>query len=147
MNRISGIVVFLFGLTILLEGRHLPMGGFRAPGPGLFPLLLAVMMMISSLFLIIPRGRENIAQGASSSWSSSLRRITPVYIVLLAYFVFLKSLGFIVAGFLLMTFLFAKVASLRWYIAVSGALISIGLAYLIFEILLQSHLPKGGLGF
>jgi putative tricarboxylic transport membrane protein len=135
------------GVIILLEGRHLPTGSFKAAGPGLFPLILAVIMMISSLFLIIPKSKKEIVEESFSSWSANLRRIAPAYIALLAYFFFLKYLGFIVVTFLLITFLFAKVASLRWYVAIFGALVSTGLAYLIFDVLLESHLPKGVLGF
>jgi len=147
LNRISGFIVFLLGIIILLEGRHLSMGSFSAPGPVLFPTLIAMSMIISSLFLIIPKGKKEISEKSFSSWTGSLRRIIPVYIVLLAYFFFLKSLGFMVVGFLLMTFLFAKVASWKWYVALAGAFISIGLAYLTFEVLLKSPFPKGVLGF
>lgn len=123
------------------------MGSFRAPGPGLFPTILEILMMISSLFLIIPKGKKEIPEKSFSSWTANLGRIIPVYIVLLAYFFFLKFLGFMVVGFLLMTFLFVKVASLKWYVAMAGAFISIVLAYLTFEVLLKSPFPKGVLGF
>jgi putative tricarboxylic transport membrane protein len=73
--------------------------------------------------------------------------VSIVFVALLVYFFFLESLGFIVVSFLLMTFLFVVMASQKWHIALLQAFIFVGLAYLLFEILLKSQLPKGVFGF
>ena len=145
MDRISGIVVFLIGTTILWQGRHLSVGSLRVPGPGFFPLLLAAVMMILSLFLIIPgEKKEGIREPYSIRF---IGRVSIVFVALLVYFFFLESLGFIVVSFLLMTFLFVVMASQKWHIALLQAFIFVGLAYLLFEILLKSQLPKNVFGF
>jgi len=147
MNRISGFVILLLGMGILWQGKTLKMGTFKTPGPGLFPFILATILIILSLFLIIPKGKKECVEKLSLSWSKNVKQLVLVYVFLLAYFFFLQSLGFMTAGFLLMTFLFTSISSLRWYIAVPSAFISIGASYLIFEVLLKSYLPKGVLGF
>jgi putative tricarboxylic transport membrane protein len=146
MNRTSGFIVFLFGVAILWEGRQLNVGAFKAPGPGLFPFILAIILMILSIFLIISKDKKEFGN-ASRFWFEKGKRLASVYISLLAYFFFLRYLGFIITSFLLMAYLFKKVGSLRWYMAVLGALVSMGSCYLIFEKLLKSYLPKGILGF
>jgi len=65
----------------------------------------------------------------------------------LAYYLFLNSLGFNLVSFFLTAFLFAFYASRRWPAAIGLAVITTGLAYLLFEVLLEGNLPKGLLGF
>ena len=147
LNRIIGFVVFFVGIAILWEGRHLSKGGFSSPGPGLFPALLATILIILSFFLIIPKGKKEGEGNPFPALAILLRRLLPVYAALIAYFLLLEYLGFVVAGMLLMFFLFVKVGHLRWHTALLSGLISIGAAYLVFVVLLKGNFPKGMLGF
>jgi hypothetical protein len=70
-----------------------------------------------------------------------------LFVALLVYFVFLEYLGFVIMSFLLMAFCFIWVARQKWYTALFWAFVSIGLAYLLFDILLKSSLPRGVFGF
>lgn len=145
MDRISGIVVLLLGAAILWQGRHLTTGSLRSPGPGFFPYLLAGLLIILALFLIVPRKKKE-----SPSESSSfpfVGRVSIVFIALLFYFYFLESLGFILVSFFLMTFLFIVMASEKWHLALLQSLIFVGLAYVLFDVLLKSQLPHGVIGF
>jgi hypothetical protein len=64
-----------------------------------------------------------------------------------AYFLLLEYLGFVVVSFLLMLFLFLWVGRQRWFVAFLSAAACIGLAYLLFDVLLKSNLPRGVFGF
>ncbi len=145
MDRISGIVVLLLGAAILWQGRHLTIGSLRSPGPGFFPSLLAGVMIILALFLIAPRKKKDSSSESSSF--SSIGRVSIVFIALLFYFYFLESLGFIIVSFFLMTFLFIVVASEKWHLALLQSFIFVGLAYVLFDVLLKSQLPHGVVGF
>ncbi len=147
MNRISGFVTLLLGMFILWQGKTLEMGTFRKPGPGLFPFILAIILIVLSFFLIIPKDRKEHLDKPSPVWSKNVKQLILVYIFLLAYFFFLQYLGFMVTAFLLMVFLYMNISTLKWYIAVPSAFISIGASYLIFEVLLKSYLPRGVFGF
>lgn len=134
------------GVSILLVGRHLPKGALSSPGPGLYPTLLAVMLLILSSFLIIRRGKES--EGKSfPPLAIVARRICPAYAALIGYVILLDYLGFVTVSLILMFFLFTKIGRLRWYTAVSSAVLSIGGAYVVFELLLRTNLPKGPIGF
>jgi putative tricarboxylic transport membrane protein len=143
MERICGFVTFFLGTGILWQGRHLGMGSLRGPGPGFFPNLVAILMMILSLFLIIPKRK---GEGESFPTQFTIR-VVIVFVVLLAYSFTLEYLGFVVVSFLLMAYLFrAFGGSHRWYGAVLWALASVGMTYLLFEVLLEGNLPKGVFG-
>lgn len=145
MDRISGFVVFSLGIGILWQGRHLSVGSLRVPGPGFFPTILAVVLIILSLFLIIPIGNKE--KKKQPFIVNFYIRVLTVFVALLAYFSLLEYLGFVFMSFILMSFLFVSIGSYRWYIGLLSAFISIGLAYLLFEVLLMSNLPKGVFGF
>ncbi len=119
------------------------MGNLQEPGPGFFPILVAILMMILSLFLIISKRKseEKLFFGKSSI------HVLIVFVVLLTYSFTLEYLGFIIVSFLLMTYLFkAFGGSKKWRGAVLWALTSVVLAYLLFNVLLEGNLPRGILG-
>jgi putative tricarboxylic transport membrane protein len=145
MEKVCGVVVFCLGLAIIWLGRGLPFGSLNAPGPGFFPLLLACILIVLSIFIFITRPA---AEGEERAFTfSGLRRVGGVFLALIAYQIFLESLGFALVSFLLMAFFFVFIAKYVWYRALLGAFLSTALAYLLFEILLQSNLPKGVIGF
>jgi putative tricarboxylic transport membrane protein len=143
MNRISGIITALLGAAMLWRGMLLRVGSLRHPGPGFFPCILALVLLVLSLFLMIP-GTKKKGRPAFS-WSS-LKKVGLVYGLLLGYFVTLESLGFALSGFFLMMFLFVFIDRQRIRAAALTSVIFMVLAYLIFNVLLRSELPRGVLG-
>ena len=145
MERISGLVVFLLALAIFWQGRGLSFGSLHAPGPGFFPALIAAALVILSLCLMI-RGGKSEDEGDTLP-APAVGRMLLVFVVLVGYFLLLEYLGFVIVSFLLMFFLFLWVGRQKWYWAFSSAVVCIGLAYILFEILLKSNLPRGVFGF
>jgi putative tricarboxylic transport membrane protein len=144
-NRISGLVIFLLSFAIFWQGKGLSIGSLHAPGPGFFPALIAAVLVILSLFLMIGGGKRESEEESAST--SAIMRMLLLFAALLAYFLLLEYLGFVTVSFLLMLFLFLWVGRQRWYVAFLSAVVCIGLAYLLFEILLKSSLPRGVFGF
>ena len=145
MERTSGLVVFFLAFAIFWQGRGLSIGSLHKPGPGFFPALIAAVLLILSVCLMV-RGGKGEREGGPFSVSSIVRMLA-VFLALVGYFLLLEYLGFVIISFLLMLFLFLWVGRQRWYIALSSAVICIALAYILFEVLLKSNLPKGVFGF
>ena len=145
MNRISGLVVFLIAFAIFWQGKGLSIGSLHAPGPGFFPALIAAVLLILSLCLMIRGGKGEGEENPVSR--PAIIRMLVLFAALVAYFLLLEYLGFVVVSFLLMFFLFLWVGRQRWYVAFLSAVACIGLAYVLFDILLKSNLPRGVFGF
>jgi putative tricarboxylic transport membrane protein len=145
MDRICGAILLLLGLGILWEGRGISFGRLSAPGPGFFPTILAILLILVSFLLIVPGKKKE--SDSFGGWSKVFKRVLPVFAILMVYFFLLECLGFVISGLLLMMVLFIKVGSQRWYVALLGACASIGSAYVLFGVLLKSSLPRGVLGF
>ena len=146
MERVNGLVVFFLGAAIFWFGRGLSIGTLRAPGPGFFPILIAAVLVVLSLFLMIGGEKRESEEDAVSAPAIIIRMLV-LFAALVAYFLLLEYLGFVVVSFLLMFFLFLWVGRQRWYVAFLSAVICIGLAYVLFEMLLKSNLPRGVFGF
>jgi putative tricarboxylic transport membrane protein len=146
VERVYGIVVFCLGLAILWEGRSLSFGSFRNPGSGMFPDLIAILMLVLSAILIAMPPKKESREAPVSGKTVVL--ISSAFVSLVLYAIFLDFLGFLIASFLLSVFLFGVFDSgTKYGIAVFKALILTGLAYVLFEIVLKSNLPKGLLNF
>ena len=91
-----------------------------------------------------------LASGPSSSGfiaACTAVSVCSVFASLVLYAVFLEFLGFLIASFVLAVFLFAVFASEQYWLAFVKALVLTGLAYVLFDVLLKSNLPRGLLSF
>jgi putative tricarboxylic transport membrane protein len=144
MERISSLIVFVIGLLITWQASKLRLGGFHKPGPGLFPLILGLILILLSLILLIQsKGRPG---SRSFSFGESPKRIVMVYGSLLAYVAILEYAGFLLSSFLLIFFLFVVLGEYTVKRAALTALAATAVAYVLFDVLLKSPLPKSLIG-
>ncbi len=145
----SSIFWILFSLGVIKLTTRLPLGSLHEPGPGFFPLLLSfVILGLSSalLFRTLIKGRLQLG-GIASQLFKSLIKISPVLILLSLYAIFLDTLGFLIVTFLLIFLLLEVIYRQKWWVSlITAGAGSMG-SYVIFQIWLQSQLPKGLLGF
>lgn len=144
MERASGVIVFLLGIAMMWQGRGLSIGNLHAPGPGFFPMLIAAVLIVLSVPISLTAHAR--ATGEKLFALGALGRVATIFGALLGYYLLLEYLGFAAVSFLLMAFFFIFVARYKWYTALLWTFVSTGLAYLLFEILLKSNLPKGVIG-
>jgi putative tricarboxylic transport membrane protein len=144
INRMCGVIILIIGLAIAWQASLLRLGNFRLPGPGLYPLLLGLLTILLSLFLIIPPGTKR--KGGSPLERGTTKRVAGVYAVMLLYLAILEFVGFLLASFFLLFFLFAVVGRGSLKGAVLRASIVTALAYLLFDVVLKGQLPKSILG-
>ncbi len=85
--------------------------------------------------------------GIGSELLKSLIKVSPVLILLVLYAVLLDTLGFLIVTFLLIFLLLEVIYRRKWWVGLITALAGSLGSYLIFQVWLQSQLPKGLLGF
>ncbi|MEQ6917248.1 tripartite tricarboxylate transporter TctB family protein [Halomonas aquatica] len=142
-DRIFGVmmialaVAYGWGATQLPE----PFGGSEAVGPETFPLLLSVVLALSSLYLIVRPDPDN-----AWPWSRTGIELVISVVVLVLYAMLLQPLGFILSTALAVGTLCWRMGAqpLRAYLtgAVSGLVV-----YLVFNFALDLALPLGLLSF
>jgi putative tricarboxylic transport membrane protein len=145
MNKeCAASLIFLFvGIYGLIFSIQLPLGKWREPGPGMFPLGLSILLCLSGVLWFIYGKRKG---EGNLDWRGLIRKlVTPLKIVgLTAVFILtLDRLGYLVTASLYMFFLFLWVSRYKFMITV-GLAIALGVgSWFFFEKLLAVQLPKG----
>src|SRR4030042_1876886 len=148
-DRASGLFCFLFSLFVSYESYKLGLGNLYQPGPGFLFFWTGVVTAILSLTIIVTSLRNRSPDEAKESifvkWN--VTKIVLVLISLFLYALLIEWLGFLIVTLLLFIFLLGVIEKKRWWFAVSVSLLVTALTYMVFEVALQSQLPKGLLEF
>jgi putative tricarboxylic transport membrane protein len=139
----AAVVLLAFGLFALSQALRLRFGSVAAPGPGFFPLCLAVAVCLASVGLLV-RAWHTAPSNATQA-GSGVRASTVVGTLgaLLVYALVLEQLGFLLATFALLLFFFKALQRQRWSVAVGGSAVTSLVTYLVFRVWLGVNLPGG----
>ncbi len=147
-DRISGLFWLLFSLFISYESYRMGLGSVYQPGPGflffwtgIVVALLAVAVIVRSFGAQPAEKKEEEAAGKRYAV-----KIVLVLVALFLYALLIEWLGFLIVTLLLFMFLLGIIEKKKWWFAIVVSLAVTIAAYLLFEVGLQSQLPKGLLG-
>lgn len=148
MNRQKwGSLAWLFmGVLICIGSAGLSLGNFHNPGPGFLPFICGAILSSLSFVVFLQEGRSGAVRGKEKPFLVDRQRAwkaTLTLMVLFAYAIAMDYLGFLLATTLFLAFLFWAVEPQRWYVVIFGSVLSSVAAYVLFEVLLKSPLPKG----
>lgn len=148
-DRITSVVWLGFAVYICVESVRLPLGSFHDPGPGFLPLLVGLILAgLSVICFKTSRTAEPAEEKASWYSQERWKNLIWILLALFAYALALDQLGFLVSTFLFLTFLFRfGMEPQKWHWAIGGSVIASLSCYVVFELWLQTQLPKGILGF
>lgn len=144
-DQTSSLFWLVVGIAIAVSSLKYGFGDFISPGAGFITFfagailsLLAIVLLISSV-----RSREP-RKGLRVLWEGrEVGKVLYVIILLTVYTLTMKFLGFLIATFILLIFLFRiKAAYSLLKIIIMSLLITTG-AYLVFQVWLQVQLPQG----
>jgi hypothetical protein len=140
-ERLSSVLFFLVGILALTQSVQFSMGTPEKPGPGVFPLILSVLLVVIGVLLFFAeRGHEKL------NWSRLIREKGTVWKIIMlsaAFVAAFEGLGYLAssAGYLFL--LFFWVCRFRAGTAVAlTAIITISSWYL-FGTILGLQLPVG----
>jgi putative tricarboxylic transport membrane protein len=148
-DTISGFFWLLFSLFISWESYRLGLGIVNQPGPGFLFFWTGIVVAILSIIVIVRSFTVKASEGKEEAVAEERRltKIVPVLIALFLYALLIEWLGFIVVTLLLFLFILGVVEKKQWLFTAAVSVAVTLFAYLIFEVALQSQLPKGLLGF
>jgi len=138
------------GLVAVNEARRLRFGAVTVPGPGLFPLVLAVGFTLVCLILLVaalraPAGAVSAESGGAGEGGVRWKVLATLG-VMLAYAFALEPLGFVAATCGLLCFFFRALEGMRWTVAVAVSALTSVVTYVIFKVWLYVRLPPGPWG-
>jgi putative tricarboxylic transport membrane protein len=142
---VAPVVFLLVALWVCFEALQVPLGTFRMPGAGFFPLALGLALGLCSILLLA----LSLASPAFESTEGWPERRDVFYLaacVIAAVWLFERA-GFVLTMSLFLAATTRVLGRLSWLTAIVVALIGSIVAYVIFGRLLVIALPSGILPF
>lgn len=136
----------LLSVTYGLGSLHLPMGTPDRPGPGFFPLLVAMAMAALSgslLWSSLRTGKTQTERENPFPRGSDLLRVMAVGGSLLLFGFLLQPLGYGISSALLMGTVLRLLGMRHWGRIALSAFLTTALSYWLFAVLLDVPLPRG----
>jgi putative tricarboxylic transport membrane protein len=138
----------LFSLLTCVEAYRLRLGTINNPGPGFFPFSAGLIMLIVSLAALFQStaGRKK-AEKTTPQEPVRWWNIVIILAAITAYAFSLEKIGFLINTFLFICLMLKVVEPQTWKTAIIGGLITSIAANLVFNVIFQTHIPRGILGF
>ena len=144
-DRWSSLFWLVFSILICAESFRLDIGSFHNPGTGSFPFLAGLVFGILSLVLFI---RSFLYKGKMESILSKVRwkSVILALLSLFLYAIVLEKIGFVISTVFFIGILLKIIERKDWYLVIFVSITSTFLFWIVFQLWLQSQLPKGILG-
>ena len=144
IDRIGGGFLLLLGLFVVWERRVLPLGTQSHPGPGYFPMVLAILLMILGGILLLPGGRAPAFR--TLKWGEGRHAAAILGCSFFATFA-MELIGYRIAMIIILGFLFGGVERLKvWQVFSLTLAMALG-SFWVFDTFLKVPLPRGSWGF
>lgn len=132
------VALFVSGASVLKFG----LGDFHSPGPGFFPFLVGMLLLVLSIAMITGAVKERTKDSAWE-WPAFPGKIFMTLLVLFVFALSLERLGYVVGSFLLFLYLFKFPAGKRWASSLVLSILVAAITYYFFGVLLKTQFPKG----
>ena len=149
-DRRVSVIVFIFAIIWLYMSKDIKgifnYAGDRDPGSKLFPIMIGILLVATSIGKFITCNQEEDGKfyESNKSWLKALA----VFALLSAYVYLFKILGYLLSTFaagVLCVLLLKEDRKVRWYSPVIFSAVLTGSMYLLFGKLLSIVLPAGSL--
>lgn len=127
LYRIAPLVLLLFGVLAMLQAYDLSLGQFDAPGPGLWPFLVAGLLSLTALVLLFVDDPDDY-----EPWTRGTLGIALGLLSLGIFIVLFQQIGFLVPAVLMLLIWLRLFAREPWRWAVPLAVIGAVVFHLIF---------------
>ncbi len=141
----AATIPILFAVFYLATAAHLPLGARHQPGPGVYPILVGLLMLGSSIGLALQAMLGGQAAQTPVEWPTGVagRRMLAVAGASAGYILLLPYVGDAVAGVATALLVLRVMGMKRWWAAWA---LAVGLAltfHYVFVVLLSIPLPRG----
>jgi putative tricarboxylic transport membrane protein len=140
VSAVSAIFLLL-SVWICWEALQVPLGSFRMPGAGFFPLFLGLTLGALSVLLLV-QGLVTRARRSSRVWPERPEVLYLVASVVAAVWLFERA-GFLVAMTLFLGVAMRVLGTKSWSTVVVAAVVGSVASYVVFSRALHIALPSG----
>jgi putative tricarboxylic transport membrane protein len=146
-DKKSSLFWVVLGSVAVITALRTGVGTLTSPGPGLLPMIGGLLMIFLALIVFLQAFSREAKESEQKWVKIGNWRIWLVTACLCLYAFAFRRLGFSIATFLLLGFLFQLLDRKSWIRTGLTAAGVIFCVYLVFYVWLQVQLPRGFLGF
>ena len=147
-DQLSVLFWLAISFFVCVESIKVNIGTLQSPGPGFLPFWSGVVLGILAIILLVNSILKEKKPKATDLWKGmKWDKVVLTLLSLFLYIFLLPKLGYFIATFGLMTFMFGLIRRSKLWIQGVIALFSVFVTYFIFYICLDIQLPKGIFGF
>jgi len=145
---ICSLIWVALGTSQCIEAVRLRLGNLHRPGPGFLPFISGILLGVFGLILMFSSvskvtGGDGESNGRKMWVKGNSKRLLLTLFALFAYALSFETLGFLIATFLFLFFLFKLTEPKRWVGPLVFSGMTVVLSYLIFCVWLKSTFPAG----
>ena len=145
LDLISGIILLVGGAAVFLKSLSYPIGTFRTPGAGLFPLIASILLIglsaILTLQALLPKKGKAIEPTPFFPEQGAPRRILLGFAGMIGFRYLLPVVGFAPSTGLFILFLVKFLGGVGWKTSMLYALVTAIGAYYLFQVWLKIPMP------
>lgn len=141
-DRIVSVVLIILSVLICLESSHLKLGTYHNPGPGFLPFGVGMVLGFLSFILFFQSFKEK-QEKENPLEEKRWKNIFLVLAFLFTYAFLIEKIGFVISTLLFVGAIMKIIEAKRWLVVIVVSVAASFGTYLIFEVWLQTQLPKG----
>ena len=138
LHRLAPLLLLVLGVAALLGARSLGLGELRAPGPGMWPFLVAILLTGTAIVLLFVDDHTEY-----EPWTRGTLGIAMGLVSLAVFILLFQTIGFLVSAMLMLLFWLRIFAREPWRWAVPLAVIGALVFHLLFVEALAVPFPDG----
>jgi putative tricarboxylic transport membrane protein len=147
VDVIAGSIFVAVGVFVLFQSLKLSFYIDEVPGPGFFPTVLAVALMIcGGLLILMTLTGSSKGEEFELPTRGQAQRSLGLWLAILAASILVGVIGFLAAMFLLVAVILLGIEGRRTFGTIAAIILTPMLAYLLFGVLLRVPLPSGPFG-
>jgi putative tricarboxylic transport membrane protein len=146
-DLVSSLFWMGIGVTFCLGALRYGLFVSGTPGSGLFPFIAGMALIVLSLMILVSSLKQEkpevLQREPFFPKRDSWKKLSLTLFALLAYWIAVEYLGFLLTTFLFMIFLLRFIEPQRWVTVVATSFLTANLSNLFFQVWLRVQLPSG----
>lgn len=136
-----------FALAYLWGAFDLPFGQIDQPGAAVFPIVVGVILLLSSIAAIWEGFKTGKNEKVAFPAGIGRKRLQALFGLLLGYFLVMPWLGHVISSALFCILLMRALSDLGWARIIAYSIAITASLYVVFVIMLKLPLPRGLLAY
>lgn len=139
-EMIIAVILALIGGAMTWGAGRMPAGSLAVPGPGFFPAILGVLLVLAGLGVLITALRRSDNRVHVTLGNGDVLAVVLALVIVPPLF---EQAGAPLVFAVFLTALLRRLAGLRWWLALAGGAGGSAIAWGVFSSLLGVQLPAG----